>query len=104
MSGKRKYRRRPLAVSIRMRDQAGAGEIEFDTLDLSLGGAFLKSDLFFEIGDKFELEVTLGTAAPLTLEARVVRTSRDEDRPGMGIAFESMPDAVRNAIYEFLNT
>lgn len=104
MSGKRKYRRRPLAVSIRMRDLSGAGEIEFDTLDLSLGGAFLKSDLFFEIGDSFELEVSLAGGAPLALQARVVRTSRDEDRPGMGIAFEPMADATRNAIYEFLNT
>jgi uncharacterized protein (TIGR02266 family) len=103
-TSKRKYRRRPIRVTLRMRDQSGAGEIEFDTHDISLGGAFVRSDLFFEIGEQFEVELHFpGQAGPLFLKARVVRASREEHKPGMGVAFEPMSDDVRNAINDFLN-
>ncbi len=102
---KRKFRRKPVGVEIRVRDESGAGEIVFDTADISLGGAFLKSDLLLELNEELDLEIPVPGSKPLQLRARVVRAVRTSDHrsgPGMGIQFIDATPAVRDALQKLL--
>jgi c-di-GMP-binding flagellar brake protein YcgR len=86
------------------------GSIRFDMRDLSLGGAFLRSDLLFEIGDDLWVEFVLpdGATEPRAIRARgrVVRVSRGgagaPEAPGMAIAFTHMAERDREAVQRFL--
>ena len=71
------------------------GAIRFDTRDLSLGGAFLRSDLLFEPGEELELEFELPSKLLVRARSKVVRVVRDgnPNDAGMGIAFLSLGDA-----------
>jgi PilZ domain len=96
---KRKFRRKPVHVEVKIRDELGSGEVLFDTADMSLGGAFLKSDLLLELGEELELEIS-GTP-PVKARARVVRAVRTHSHrsgPGMGIEFISPSDAFKCAL------
>lgn len=103
---KRKFRRKPLGVEIRARDQSGAGEVTFDTHDLSLGGAFLKSDLLLEMGELLDVEIPMSAGPPLRVTARVVRAVRTGDLksgPGMGIEFINASAEVKAALAELIS-
>ena len=67
--------------------------IEFDTHDLSVGGAFVRSDILFEIDELLELRFQIQGKA-LQLRGRVVRVVRepDEGLAGMGIQFVDVGD------------
>ena len=78
------------------------GGIRFDARDLSLGGAFLRSDLLFEIGEELSLEFELPGASPVCSRARVVRVARDAREAGMGIAFVDMGEVDRAAVRAYL--
>jgi uncharacterized protein (TIGR02266 family) len=78
-----------------------SGTIEFDTQDISAGGAFIRSDLLFEIGEELALAMKLPSGTEVTTRARVVRVTRDGDdgsSPGMGIQFVQLSDSDRDAI------
>jgi len=80
------------------------GGIRFQSADVSTGGAFLRSDLLFEIGEVLTLQFHLG-AGPggraVRAQGRVVRVSRDQTKdqtPGMGIEFVDLSPDDRAAI------
>lgn len=89
-------RRAELPVTVRAAGNRVEGGIHLDAADLSEGGAFLRSDLLFEVGETLDLEIPLPTGV-VNAAGRVVRVSRSRGRetaPGMGIEFTrlSLPD------------
>src|SRR5262249_35233013 len=80
------------------------GGIRFDTQDLSLGGAFLRSDLLFEVGEEVEVEFQLVRGPKVRARARVVRVVREhtDGQPGMGIAFTDLSESDREAVRAYL--
>ncbi len=87
-------------------NKARAG-IRFGTSDVSVGGAFLRSDLLFEVGELLSLEFQLPDGRAIRAQGRVVRVSRDasKDRvPGMGVEFVQLSPQDRAAIEERLES
>ena len=79
------------------------GAIRFDTRDLSLGGAFLRSDLLFEVGEELDLEFQLPGGPLVRARGRVVRVAREPlGATGMGIAFSLLTDGDGEAVRAFL--
>ena len=89
-----------LPVTIVEAEQKTAGGLFFDTTDLSIGGAFLRSTVLFEVDEILRIEFTLA-GNTIVARARVVRVSYDEP-PGMGIEFVGLDDHERDAIRAFL--
>ena len=81
------------------------GALRFDAQDLSLGGAFLRSDLLFEIGEELELEFQVPSGAVVRVRSRVVRVARDAGpaEAGMGIAFVDLAEADARAVRAFIS-
>jgi Tfp pilus assembly protein PilZ len=99
----RKHSRRSVELPVLVSDAANrvkAG-IRFDASDVSAGGAFLRSDLLFEVGEILNLQIDLSPSHRLFAVGRVVRVSRGtaQDRvAGMGIEFVDLSPADRAAI------
>ena len=100
----RRFARRPILVEFRVRDadDVAGGEIVFDAVDLSEGGAFLRSEILLERGDRIEISFTLPNPA-ITIHARARVawvTHRDDAKgePGMGLEFLDLRDDERRAI------
>ncbi len=75
--------------------------IRFASTDLSSGGAFLRADLLFEVGEVLEVEFRLPNGRHIKTQGRVVRVSRGgpKDRTaGMGIEFVDLSAEDRAAI------
>ena len=104
----RRHERRAVAAEIRVHDarDTSVGEISFDALDLSAGGAFLKSDLLLGEGEQLDVSFHLpGREAAMTTRARVVWTARRPEMrgaAGMGIEFTSLEPADRDALAAFV--
>lgn len=83
------------------------GHIELTTQDISAGGAFVRSDLLFEIGEELVLAFTLPSGRTIRARGRVVRVAReigDEGGvPGMGIQFVDLSDGDRDALLALVN-
>ena len=96
----RKHRRRIVNLPVLVRAASGRlhAAISFDSTDLSHGGAFLRSELFFEVGEVLELEIQVSPGAHLAVRGRVVRVSRAEQAPGMGIEFVDLAGHSREAL------
>jgi Tfp pilus assembly protein PilZ len=104
----RKHARSAVEMPVTISDAANRvqGHIEFDTHDLSVGGAFLRSDLLFEVGEELTLVFTLPAGHRIRARGRVVRVARDtgdDGVPGMGIAFAHLTDRDREAILELVS-
>ena len=69
---------------------------------MSEGGAFLRSDLLFEVGDVLHLEIPLPDGPVVKATGRVVRVNARAAartaRPGMGIEFTRLAMSDRRAI------
>ena len=94
-----------LRVEVREAENRVEGALGFDVHDLSVEGAFLRSDLLFEVGE--EITVTFGTpdGHVVRARARIVRVSRGEDGergPGMGIVFVGLTQEDREAVRALL--
>jgi hypothetical protein len=103
----RKYQRTAteLPVTVRAAGSKVEGGIRLDTTDVSEGGAFVRSDLLFEIGELLELEIALGTGSIVKAMGRVVRVARSRSEgavPGMGIEFTRLSMNDRRAIADSL--
>ena len=101
----RKHSRRTAELPVLVSDSSNrvrAG-IRFGAADVSPGGAFLRSDLLFEVGEILNLEIELPGKTRLKTRGRVVRVSRGETPPGMGIEFVDLSDADRAAIEKALS-
>jgi Tfp pilus assembly protein PilZ len=90
----RKFDRRAAELAVMVSSRRGGekakGGITLDSADVSEGGAFLRSDLLFEIGETLELEIPVPTGPAIKVVGRVVRVSQgraESDAPGMGIEF-----------------
>lgn len=104
----RKHSRRTVELPVVVSDAANrvkAG-IRFGAADVSVGGAFLASDLLFEVGEVLDVTIELGTDRRIVVRGRVVRVSRgtaDGEPPGMGIAFVDLSSANRAALESALD-
>ena len=101
----RKHPRHNLEVPVMISDAAKRVRkpIRFSSGDISGGGAFLRSDLLFEVGETLVLEIQLASPSPRQIRARgrVVRVTREtaHDRtPGMGIEFVDLAAEDRDAL------
>ncbi|HEX4460755.1 MAG TPA: PilZ domain-containing protein [Polyangia bacterium] len=102
-SNLRQHKRSPLELPIIVSDAANKVEahIEFNTQDLSVGGAFIRSDLLFEVGEELQLDFALPDGRTVQARGKVVRVARDSGDdviPGMGIQFVALSDADRESI------
>lgn len=99
---KRRHTRRSLAVDFRTRGTDGRGELELSGADLSVGGAFLVSEVLLEPGEVLALEFAIpGRPAPVRAEARVVWVRRfpsPEEAAGMGVEFLRLGTEERLAL------
>src|SRR3954469_3226996 len=74
----RKQERAVLELPVVVSDASNKvqGGIRFQSADVSAGGAFLRTDLLFEVGEVLTLQFQLGSRVVRAL-GRVVRVSRD---------------------------
>jgi Tfp pilus assembly protein PilZ len=94
-------RRAVLPVTVRAAGGKAEGSIHLDSADLSEGGAFLTSELLFEVGDNLDLEIPLPDGQTVKTTGRVVRVSQSRDpqsAPGMGIEFTELAATDRRAL------
>jgi c-di-GMP-binding flagellar brake protein YcgR len=100
----RKHSRASVELPVTIRDPANlarGGGIRFDSADVSGGGAFLRSDLLFEIGELLSIEFDLPGGRHIGAQGRVVRVSRSDGRDrlaGMGVEFVGLSPEDRAAI------
>jgi hypothetical protein len=100
----RKHARSSLEVPVTVSDATNKvdGILHFDTQDVSVGGAFIRSDLLFEIGEELALAFLLPSGHTIKARGKVVRVARDTGddgtAAGMGIQFVSLSDQDRDAI------
>jgi hypothetical protein len=101
----RRFDRSPteLPVTVRAAGSKVEGAIHLDTADLSEGGAFLRSELLFEVGETLDLEIPLGEGQVVKAAGKVVRVARGKapagkQQPGMGIEFTRLSAQDRRAI------
>ena len=102
-SNLRRHVRSAVELPVTVADSTNSvdAHIQFDTQDLSAGGAFVRSDLLFEVGEELSLTFQLPDGKQVKARGRVVRVARetgDEGVAGMGIEFVDLPDADRDAI------
>lgn len=100
----RRFDRRPaeLPVTVRATGNKVEGGIHLDSADLSEGGAFLRSDVLFEIGETLDLFIPLPGGQVIQASGRVVRVARGTEgadvEPGMGIEFTKLTLQDRRTI------
>ncbi len=102
----RKYRRHPLNVELRARDEHAEGDLVFESVDLSAGGTFLRSDLLLEEDEALTIEFRLPRVLrPIRAQAKVVwvrRFPKPGEVAGMGVHFLSMDAADRAELERYL--
>lgn len=102
---RRAHIRRSLELPVSVNDAQNRvhGAIRFDVRDLSLGGAFLRSDLLFEIGEELAIEFQIPDGPTVRAQGRVARVVREPlEDAGMGIHFSLMAEGDREAVRAFL--
>lgn len=106
LSSKRKHARRALSVDVRAASTDARGsELVFESVDVSIGGAFLRSDLLLELGDQLDMAIPLPKQTPVRALGRVVWVTRDpriKGNAGMGIEFVDMTEDDRQRLAKFL--
>jgi c-di-GMP-binding flagellar brake protein YcgR len=103
----RKHERKQVELPVVLVDEANRvkGKIRFDSKDLSVGGAFLRSDLLFEVGEELRIEFALPAGPKVRARGKVVRVSRERDAglaPGMGVEFTELSESDREAVRAFI--
>jgi hypothetical protein len=70
--------------------------VELPCNNISSNGAFLRTDVLFEVGTPIWCEVSLPTGATFATSARVARIveSSDGGGAGMGVTFDRSCDAI----------
>ncbi len=108
----RRFERKAVSVDFQARDAHGAGQLVFQSADLSAGGTFLKSDLLLELGEALSLEFTLpatpgGAPRSVRTQARVAwvrRFPQGGEAAGMGVEFVSMDEDDRQALTAYVRS
>lgn len=102
----RKYPRHPLNVELRARDERVEGDLVFESVDISAGGTFLRSDLLLEEDEALTIEFRIPyVLRPIRAEAKVVwvrRFPKPGELAGMGVHFLSMDAADRAELERYL--
>ncbi len=103
----RRFTRRSalLPVVVRAAGNKVEAGIRLDAADLSEGGAFLCSDLLFEVGEILNLEIPVAEDEILAATGRVAWVTRGggSNAPaGMGIAFEQLSASDRRRLTQSL--
>ena len=103
---KRAEPRHDIELPVMVNDSGNRVEarINFDLLDLSLGGAFVRSFLLFEVGEELQLEFQIPGGPLVRARGRVVRLARQPDQSelGMGVAFSHLSEPDREAVRAYL--
>ena len=99
----RKHPRMVLEVPVMVSDAAKRVRkpIRFSSGDVSGGGAFLRSDLLFEVGEVLNVEFDLPGGHHIRAQSRVVRVARGGQKdkfPGMGLEFLDLSPDDRAAL------
>ena len=100
----RRYNRYPLSVEFKLSDSEDPvhGEILFDTVNVSAGGAFLRSDLLMDIGAKVDVTFTVpgqsGSFVTTAVVAWVTRGKSGRREAGMGIEFTGLDEKAKAVI------
>jgi hypothetical protein len=101
----RRHSRSTLVLPVIVSDAASKARvgIRFESADVSSGGAFLRSDILFEVGELLMLQFSLPDGRSIRARGRIVRATRevDEDRErfaGMGVEFVDLAAEDRDAI------
>ena len=106
----RRFSRYPIRVEFRIQQEQALtkGKLLFDSLNLSEGGAFLRSDYLFEIGTNIEVSFKLPNRDELVnAKAKVTwvtRGSTGHGDPGMGVEFTDLAEADRSAIEKLIES
>ena len=106
-SDTRRFSRRDalLPVVVRAAGNKVKAGIRLNTADLSEGGAFLRSDLLFEVGETLSLEIPLVGDETLAARGRVAWVTRGggaQSPAGMGIEFEKLSPQDRRRLTQSL--
>jgi len=101
----RRHTRSTLVLPVIVSDAASKAKvgIRFDSADVSGGGAFLRSDMLFEVGEHLMLQFSLPDGRPIRALGRIVRATREVDADkerfaGMGVEFVDLAPEDRDAI------
>ena len=90
-----------IVVSVSDAAQKVRRPIRFASTDLSSGGAFLRADILFEVGETLVVEFRLPNGRQIKTQGRVVRVTRGGQKnrsAGMGIEFVDLSAEDRAAI------
>ena len=104
----RRYTRYPIGVTFKLREngEMSSGEVLFDTINVSGGGAFLRSELLLDVGAEVEVTFSLPnseqTVSTTARVAWVTRGSSGKREPGMGIEFISLAEKERGLIEDLI--
>lgn len=109
MTNKRQHPRHAVELPITVSDATNrvVAVIQFSTQDLSMGGAFVRSQLLFEIGETLQLQFSLPDGRTIKSTGKVVRVARDAGDdvvPGMGIEFVDLSDRDRQALQRLVTS
>ena len=103
----RRFMRHPVSVEFRAHEanQAQHGDILFDVLNMSQGGAFLRSDVLLDIGTTLEIVLPFEffQGAVTGRVAWVTRGDKDH-APGMGIEFTGIDDSERAQLNQWIES
>ena len=101
----RRHSRSTLVLPVLVSDAASKARvgIRFDSADVSGGGAFLRSDMLFEVGEVLVLQFSLPDGRVVAARGRIVRATREVDEEkerfaGMGVEFVDLRPEDRDAI------
>ena len=82
------------------------GDLFFNTVDISQGGAFIHSPILLEEGDEVQVSFSLPPLEKaITARARVVRGTKadgDVDQSGMGLEFLDLAPEEKRAIADYV--
>ncbi len=82
------------------------GDIAFDVKDISEGGAFIYSEILFDVGEKLSLAFELPlTHRKITTSAIILRSEKNENngrKPGMAVRFTSLSKEDSAAINNYI--
>lgn len=101
----RSEKRAEVEATFAARDEGGAGTLIFTSADVSVGGAFLKSELLLEVGEPLSLEFRVPDGTVVRTAARVAWARRfpEGSQPaGMGVQFSALGERERAALQRWL--
>ncbi|MBC7794890.1 MAG: PilZ domain-containing protein [Clostridia bacterium] len=80
-------------------------ELIFESLDLSIGGIFFRSDLLLELGDQLDVVIPLPDGYRVKARGKIVWVTRDakmKGNAGMGLEFTTILEADRERLAKFI--